>query len=245
VIPVTDIPATTAARLVPREQLSPGVLEKMYDLLNVFFEGVSREQFHRDIAEKNWVLLLERAERVVGFSTILVYETRLENQPCSVVYSGDTIVAPEAWNSSALPRAWIESVARLRTYYPHGPYLWLLIASGFRTYRFLPLFWREFFPRFDRETPPHWKRAMDQLAGERFGSRYDPAVGRMRFESPQRLRDAHAGIPPGRLSDPHIAFFAARNPGHGAGDELVCLTELSPRNLTAAGRRAAAAVPEW
>jgi hypothetical protein len=245
VIPVTEIPASSAARLVRREELSPGELEKMYSLLDTFFRGVSRERFHRDIAEKNWVLLLERAERIVGFSTILVYETRLENRPCSVVYSGDTIVAPEAWNSSALPRAWIESVARLRGFYPRGPYLWLLIASGFRTYRFLPLFWREFFPRFDQETAPHWKRGMDQLAGERFGSRYDPAAGTVRFECPQRLREAHAGIPPGRLSDPHVAFFATRNPGHGAGDELVCLTELSPRNLTAAGRRAAAAVPEW
>jgi hypothetical protein len=30
----------------------------------------------------------------------------------------------------------------------------------------------------------------------------------------------------------YVAFFLSRNPGHAAGDELVCLTELSPANLT-------------
>ena len=40
-----------------------------------------------------------------------------------------------------------------------------------------------------------------------------------------------------RMTDPHVKFFATRNPGHAHGDELVCLTELSSANLTAAGRR--------
>ena len=46
-----------------------------------------------------------------------------------------------------------------------------------------------------------------------------------------------AGIPAGRMLDPHISFFARRNPGYHAGDELVCLCELSETNLTPAGRR--------
>ena len=36
---------------------------------------------------------------------------------------------------------------------------------------------------------------------------------------------------------PIFSFFAQRNPGHAAGDELVCLTEIHPDNLTRAGRR--------
>ena len=39
--------------------------------------------------------------------------------------------------------------------------------------------------------------------------------------------------------------FAALNPGHVRGDELACVTELTPQNLTSAGRRMAAAVPTW
>ncbi len=40
-----------------------------------------------------------------------------------------------------------------------------------------------------------------------------------------------------RLGDPHVEFFVRANPGHADGDELVCLTELTPTNLTPAGRR--------
>ena len=39
------------------------------------------------------------------------------------------------------------------------------------------------------------------------------------------------------MRDRHVAFFAEKNPGHERGDELICLTELSYENLTAAGRR--------
>lgn len=217
----------------------------MYRLLCEHFDGVSLRQFSRDLSDKNWVVLIQRSGRLVGFSTILAYETCIDGAPFSIVYSGDTIVAPEAWNTSTLPRAWIESVAKLRWLYDRGPYLWLLITSGFRTYRFLPLFWCEFFPRFDRETPEHWKSLIDRLATERFGRKYDSASGIVRLENPQKLRGSLGVIPAGRDSNPNVAFFVSRNPGYAAGDELVCLTELSPRNLTPCGRRMAAAMPEW
>jgi len=162
-----------------------------------------------------------------------------------VIYSGDTIVAREAWNTSALPRGWIQSVVALRRYYPRGKYLWLLLTSGFRTYRHLPLFWKEFYPCCDVPTPEPRRKLLDHLAIERFGARYDRASGIVRFARPQALREGLAEIPPNRLEDPHVAFFAALNPGHARGDELVCLTELTPANLTAAGRRMASAVPTW
>jgi hypothetical protein len=243
----TEVPntATTAARLVSRADLSSDEFAQMYRLLTQHFNGVTQEQFHQDTSEKNWVVLIERAGRIVGFSTILAYETLLNKLPHSVIYSGDTIVAPEAWNTSALPRAWIESVAKLRQFYARGPYLWMLITSGFRTYRFLPLFWREFVPRFDISTPQNSKQLLDHLASERFGRQYDPVTGIVRFKNPQRLRDSLSDIPAGRLEDPHVAFFAAQNPGHADGDELVCLTELTPGNLTAAGRRMTAAISQW
>jgi hypothetical protein len=243
--PLNEILQVRAARLVSREQLTQHDMGRMYRLLCEYFVGVTIEQFQRDTAEKNWVILMEQSERLVGFSTLLAYETWIDGQVYSVIYSGDTIVATDAWKSSTLARSWIESVATLRELCPRGPYLWLFITSGFRTYRFLPLFWREFFPRFDQKTPAHWKRLIDCLAKERFQEHYDPVTGVVRFQNPQRLRGSLAEIPAGRKTDPHIAFFSSGNPGHIMGDELVCITELSPHNLTTAGRRMAAALPRW
>lgn len=240
-----EIQITSTGRLIARELLCAEDLRQMFALFGNHFEGVTFAQFRHDLDAKNWIILLEKGDRLVGFTTLLVYETSVDDEICTVVYSGDTIVAPEVWNSPTLPRTWIGSVARLRELYPRGRYFWLLITSGFRSYRFLPLFWREFFPRFDLETPPDWKRRMDLLAIERFGQQYNPAAGIVRFEAPQTLRGPLASVPPGRHNDPHVAYFLSRNPGHRAGDELVCLTELSPQNLTSAGQRMASEVPRW
>src|SRR6185295_2991044 len=120
-------------------------------------------------AEKNVILTLRdgASGRMTGFSTMRVYETSVTGSPISVVCSGDTIVDPSAWNSPALPREWIAAVNRLRREYPNGPYYWLLITSGFRTYRLLSTFWQRFYPRHDEPTPTQQQRLLDALARER------------------------------------------------------------------------------
>ncbi len=183
------------------------------------------------------MLLLEEPGGLQGFTTMLFYRAEDRGETVNVVYSGDTIVAPEAWGSSVLAPAWIAAVQRLHRQRPAAGLVWLLIASGYRTYRFLPVFCREFFPRHDRTTPPAAAELMTRLASERFGSAYDPDAGIVRFAEPQVLAPELRGIPAERLRNPHVAFFARANPGHDRGDELVCLTELADANLTPAGRR--------
>jgi hypothetical protein len=222
---------------LPRSELGVERENEMFELLSKHFDGVTHVQFQKDLAEKNWVILLERDARLVGFSTLVAYEKSFDHEPVSVIYSGDTIVAPEAWNSPALSRAWIACVRELRRSFSRGRYYWLLLTSGFRTYRFLPVFWREFYPRFDASMPPRQKCLVDFLAKDRFGAEYDAENGIVRFTRPQRLRNDTNVFPSGKAADPHVSFFLQRNPGHVIGDELVCLTELTDENLTPAGRR--------
>ncbi len=223
--------------LLPRETLSLEMRDEMFGLLSRHFEGVTRSQFELDLAEKNWVVEIRRDGRLAGFSTLLVCESEFEGQPITAIFSGDTIVAPEAWGSPALARTWIAAVNQLRSETPARPCYWLLLTSGFRTYRFLSVFWREYFPNCSALTPPHQQRLLDQLASERYGKLYHAAQGIVRFPRPQKLRGALSAIPDGRALNPDIAFFLQRNPHHAAGDELVCLAEISEANLTAAGRR--------
>jgi hypothetical protein len=223
--------------LIERTRLSARQKQAMLGLMQRHFEGVTPEVFTRDLAEKKLALLLHRDGDLVGFSTLAAYTTVFQGAPVNVIYSGDTIVATEAWGSSVLARAWVAGVEALRESFPAGRCFWLLLSSGFRTYRFLPVFWREFFPRFDAPTPPEFAALIKQLGQARFGPQYNPLTGVVRFNHAQKLRGSLGDVPRGRAEDPHIAFFLARNPGHKAGDELVCLTELCPGNLTAAGRR--------
>lgn len=223
--------------LLPREGLSRTQRDEMFALLSHHFDGVTREQFECDLAEKNWVVEIRRDGRLLGFSTLLVCEAHLDGRALAAIYSGDTIVAPEAWGSPALARTWIAAVNHLHATFPSRPCYWLLLTSGFRTYRFLPVFWRKFFPRHATPTPPHEERLLHHLATTRYGACYDASSGIVRFPRPQKLRGQLASVPAGRAADADVAFFLTRNPGHANGDELTCLTEISEDNLTAAGCR--------
>lgn len=210
----------------------------MLDLLRAQFTEISAAQFRRDLDDKTWVILLcDDGGAVRGFSTLDCFEARFRGGPVTVVYSGDTVVAAEAAGSSALSRSWIGAVQLLRRLHPRGPLYWLLIVSGYRTYRFLPVYWKHFAPRFDAPDTPDSRALRDALATQRFGPLYDREHGIVCFPEPQILRPPLRVIPESRLADPHVAFFAARNPGHERGDELVCLTELVRDNLTPAGLR--------
>ena len=209
----------------------------MYALLITQFPDIPPDIFARDLDRKNWVLLFEDASgALAGFSTFHYGRSCFGGRELQVVVSGDTVIAESAAGSSALSKHWIGALNRLRA--DDGtPLYWLLIVSGYRTYRFLPVFCREFHPRHDAATPEDTQALLSHLARERFGENFDATAGIVRFPQPQRLKVELRGIPEHRLQDPHIAYFAARNPGHENGDELVCLAELSYANLTPAGRR--------
>jgi hypothetical protein len=234
---VIEFPTVESPTLFARARLSAAQRQEMFDLLSQHFEGVSRAQFEQDLAAKQWVIEIREAERLVGFTTLRVTTSYVAGKPITAIYSGDTIVTPEAWGTPALARAWIAGVNHIRKSFAERPCFWLLLTSGFRTYRFLPVFWRDFFPRFDQPTPPPMHQLLVQLASEGYGSQFDVSAGVVRFAEPQRLRGSLAHVPPGRQANPHVAYFLARNPGHLHGDELVCVTEISESNLTAAGRR--------
>lgn len=234
---MTDSTLLEIPGLVARAGLSSHQRDQMFHLLTRHFVGVTREQFERDLAEKDWVVEIRLDERLVGFTTLRVTQSHFDAAAITAIYSGDTIVSPEAWGTPALARAWIAAVNRIRATFPRQRCFWLLLTSGFRTYRFLPVFWREFYPRFDRPTPAPMHTLLAQLARENYGPQYDPAVGVVRFLHPQQLRGPLAVVPDGRDHNPHVAFFLARNPGHAGGDELVCVTEICEANLTPAGRR--------
>ncbi|ESA35268.1 hypothetical protein N836_12895 [Leptolyngbya sp. Heron Island J] len=224
------------SQLVSTCELNADDRDAMYRLLKHHFSGVTPTTFATDLAQKNWILLLKhKSGQLKGFSTLRLYDFTIEGEVLSVVYSGDTIVDPSAWSSATLPRAWIQAINQLRP--PNQRLFWLLISSGFRTYRLLPTFWQTFYPRYDQPTPEPMQQLMDDLAQQQFGQAYDRQTGIVRFAQPQRLSPILGTIPPERRLDPHIQYFERTNPDHSQGDELVCLTEICAENLTAAGQR--------
>lgn len=224
--------------VVKRGEVDEETQIAMYELFSKQFENVSLEQFVEDLEQKNWVLLLRGDDGVLsGFSSMHIYDVTVDNRNLTVVYSGDTVVDSESWSDSALSYYWMGAIDYLRRLYRKERLYWFLLVSGFRTYRFLPVYSQFFFPRYDQSTTADIQRMMDVIASERFGDSYDAQTGIVRLGVPAILKEGYRGIPENRLKDPHIAFFADKNPGHEKGDELVCFAELSEDKFTRLGRR--------
>jgi len=226
------------ATTIPANTLTADQIATMLRLMQSHYEGVSESQFLADLQEKNWVILLREEETIRGFSTQKLFEHSLDGEQVNVLFSGDTIIDKNCWGSQALPIAWGRLMNRLLVEYPQRELYWLLTSKGYKTYRFLPVFFCEYFPQYAVESPPEMKRLRDSLAAKRFGARFNPDTGVLRAEmGAQRLRGGIAELDDQRLRDPYIAFFAQCNPGHARGDELVCLARWHPENLTPYIRR--------
>ena len=220
-------------------ELTPFERDRMVAVLSKYFDNVSRARFEEDLAEKEWVILLTDTSggEIQGFSTLMRLQIVVDDQPVSAFFSGDTIIRREYWGEAALPRIWGKHVFELAAAIQDARVFWYLISSGYKTYRFLPLFFREFYPTYKRATPPDIKRVLDALGRTKFPSEYDANRGIVRPAEAAPLRPGVAEIAARHLRNPHIAFFVSANPGHVHGYELACLAELTPENLTSAGLR--------
>lgn len=222
----------------PVAELDAAVRAEMRALLERHFDGVEPDAFDADLAEKDHAVLIRAGDaRLVGFSTMKAYRSEAAGAPRRVLFSGDTIVAPEAWSSPVAVRSWLRGALAIRRASPE-PLDWFLLCSGHRTYRVLATMFAEHVPTAAGEPPPELRRRLEAYARERYGDAFDAARGVVRLpRSVHRLRPGVGDVTAARLRDPAVALFARLNPGHAEGDELACLCELSEENLTPAGRR--------
>jgi hypothetical protein len=79
---------------------------------------------------------------------------------------------------------------------------------------------------------------MHAFGQHKYPREYDPPTGIVRnLTCRDKLKQEIGLIDARRQKDPHIAFFAAKNPGYQNGNELLCLTAIAMDNITPACRR--------
>jgi hypothetical protein len=227
-------------RLATVRQLTSMEREQMFGLMQLCYERVERDAFEDDLSEKHWVILLAQSGGgpIRGFSTQVLWQTAVDGHPLQALFSGDTVIAPDAWGDTALPRVWGRLALSLIDRDPHLPLVWFLISKGYKTYRFLPLFFHEYYPCRHVATPVWARSAMAALAGRKFADRFDAEHGVIRADgNSARLRPGVADITPPRMQDPDVRYFVESNPSHAEGDELCCLAPLTRANLKPAAYR--------
>jgi len=247
------------ARLVNVEEVTPFERDEMFALMDDHYANVRRSLFEADLAEKRWVIRINdpATGRLCGFSTQTVLSAQVSGfekgsdplnlggqtpfrngRPVKALFSGDTIIQRDCWGDRALSHVWGRLALALIDAHPGEELYWFLISQGYKTYRFLPVFFHEFYPRHDVPTPSWAQAVLDALAHSRYPGQYDAASGIIRATPLQyQLRAGLADVTSERLRDPHVRFFNAQNPGHGRGDELCCLAPLTRENFTPAAYR--------
>jgi hypothetical protein len=228
------------AQLVPISEIGTDVRREMLALMRRHFVNVRHEVFEKDLAEKHWaILVFEPATGgLCGFSTQMLLDLACDGRPIKALFSGDTIIDRAYWGDRALSRVWGRLALSLIDAWPNAELYWFLISQGYKTYRFLPIFFREYYPRFDALTPAWAQSVIAALGREKFAVAFSPTAWVVRATPTQyRLRSDIAALTPERLGDPHVRFFVERNPGHASGDELCCIAPLTRQNFTAAAYR--------
>jgi hypothetical protein len=219
--------------LVSREDLSEGMIARMHELMETCYDHVSSDRFREDLARKDWILVLpDPAGRIQGFSTLALNPCGLEESGYDVLYSGDTVIHPEYWGGQSLVRGFFDTAGSILS--NRGkPLFWYLLSKGHRTYMYLPLFFKRYFPAVEQSREFPMGSSLAAFFSERlFPGNWQPDRGVLHFsERHGQVNEALAEDTRSRAGHPQVDFFMERNPGFAEGDELVCVAELSPENL--------------
>jgi hypothetical protein len=220
-----------SARFVPVSLLDDGTRTQMARLYFASYDGSSHAIFLGDLASKDEVLLVHRGDELVGFTTLRTFRYHWEGREIRVVYSGDTVVDRAHWGHQSLAFAWISRMGALKREQPDIPLFWLLLVKGHRTFRYLPVFGKSFYPHWSIDRSD-LKPLADTLAKEMFASDYNPMTGVVEFEHSRGHLKPHLALPTSQELDREgVRFFLERNPGFQRGHELVCLCEVEEHNM--------------
>lgn len=214
--------------------------QQFYSLLCQCFLGVSWRDFLQDFSEKESVIILRKEHsegEIVGFSTLVVLTLALSDEEIKAVFSGDTVVLPEYRSSTGLG-------VQLGTYflqayeaYPQHKVYYILMSKGWRTYKILPFFFREFSPSYTHSTPESDEVVMHAFGRAKYARYYRPERNIIHFDGEAtRLKPESIDALPNKL-DAHTRFYLQANPGYLCGDELVCVARITPANLATPLRR--------
>lgn len=219
----------------PVTALSRSERDDMYALLSGHFLGTSRKDFERDLAEKECAMFLREnvTGNIVGFSTLVCFsDIRVGTAKVPIVFSGDTVVLERYRSSFGFGAEIARYFETIRERYPDRESYYVLTSKGWRTYKILPFFFKAFYPNPGSDGLSGIKDIMDAFCRFKFPEYYDERRGLLTsMAERQRLRPETGDCALPERDDPHIRYFAERNPGYLEGDELVCIASIAESNL--------------
>jgi hypothetical protein len=215
ILPAVDTPRILTGTIRETAEIDSAMEERFFAIHCRYFENTSRDIFRRHLRAKNRVIVLQDSDGCIqGFSTLKVLSVDAGGQALHAIFSGDTIIEQAYWKSPELVRIFSFYAGRLKKMLsPETALYWFLISKGYKTYRFLPLYARRFYPTFREPFPEKEKRILDCFAQVLYPEEYSPETGLITMHQPAgNLRPGATEISAKRLRDPDIRFFLRPTP---------------------------------
>jgi len=224
-------------KILLKENLSNKEISEMFEIMKNHYENIKYEKFLKDLANKKWVIVLEENGKIAGFSTAAIVELEIKGKTVKGLFSGDTVIDQQYKWEMEFQKTWVKFVTGLMEEYD-SEFYWFLLSKGEKTYRFLPLYFKEFYPCCERETPVEIKEMMDGYALKLYGGNYNRLTGIIKNSGENDyLNSQMAEVNSEKLKNRHIKFFLEKNSGYSKGDELVCIAKLSYDNFKESVKR--------
>lgn len=209
----------------PVSQCAEEEISAMYALMTEFYDNMDEAVFRRDLADKDYCLVLYEEDTLVGFTTQKVMSVTVDGREIHGMFSGDTIIHKDHWGEIELFKVWagfwFEFAEKYEEFY------WFLICKGYKTYRILPAFWKEFYPNCSAETPEYEQKIIHAYASRLYPEEYNPETGVIEYRHVKdKLREGVADVDSHRIKNKDIAFFCKANPGHTEGNDLACIARI-------------------
>ena len=205
---------------------------EMFLLMHSYYKNVTEENFYNDLSKKDKIIMLMEEEVLCGFSTQVLLKRTINNKKTNIVFSGDTIIDKQHNNSFALPIAWGKMMFSILNENPTIPLYWLLTSKGYKTYRYLPVFFNNYFPKPFIKLTSFEKKLLLCVGQELFEEKLDTQRWILKAGAKdQHLRPGVADITESKRTKQEIVYFEKKNPGYMHGDELICLARFSENNI--------------
>ncbi|HBS04638.1 MAG TPA: hypothetical protein DEA96_06725 [Leptospiraceae bacterium] len=223
-----------------RDSLKNSDIDEMFDLMKHSYENVEYSDFLKDLGKKQYVGLLTTDDRrIAGFTTFVVREFN-GSEHFDVLFSGDTIIGNSFRGTQELIRGVGRSFGSFlaKSESNNKELFWLLTTKGHRTYMYLPLFFRTYYPDQTEEYASYYRERLNAVCSQLFPDSWAPDQGLLIHDAAaSKLNSQEALATHQRNRNPHVEYFLRRNPDFQAGTELACIAQISVDNIISFGKK--------
>jgi hypothetical protein len=225
--------------LVPLDSIDLEQGKRMFQLMCENYNEVVETNFFNDLENKQWIGLIKDGNATIqGFTTFVINPNGVGGASYHIIFSGDTVIAPEYWGSQVMMQGWCRSVGRFIGGDQSKRWYWYLLSKGHRTYMYLPLFFENYFPSM---VPTPLDNELQDVAtvisAKVFGYYWQQDEGVIRFDQSRgELKPNLIEATFQKKGSSIVQFFLQKNPNFYKGEELVCTALIHPDKMLRSAR---------